>query len=156
MHPTTKDNLATMAKWTADVVRADRFVLALTAGLPAEVEGQPWHDLTNSFGDIGLNLREANSVAQITPYLRLARQCGFVRQGKRMEDDVANTVTWVYHAKTAEDERRVQMTVTLHLKAAAEAADDGCRYVQVGVREVPDMRLLCADDLKAWNATQEP
>lgn len=154
MHQTTKDNLATMANWTADVVRADRFVLALTAGLPAEVDGQPWHTLTNSFGDIGLNLREANSVVQITPYLRLARQCGFVRTGERKEDDVANTVTWVYHA-TLEGEKRVALTVTLHLKAVAEVADDGCRYVQVGVREVPDMKLLCAEELKAWNATQE-
>lgn len=155
MHPTTKDNLASMASWTADIVRADRFVLALTADLPEEIEGQPWHDLANSFGSLTLNLREANSVAQITPYLRLARQCGFVREGDRKEDDINNAVTWNYYATLEGDVKRVHLTVVLHLKAAAEAADDGCRYVQVGVKEVPDMKLLCAEELKAFIATEQ-
>jgi len=46
----------------------------------------------------------------------------------------------------------VQLTLK---KVTADSPAPDCQYVQIGVREVPDMKLLCGDELAAWRESQQ-
>lgn len=133
MHKTTERDLETLFRWVQDVVRADSYACALQNELPDAV-------LTSGFGDLALHI-EADSISGAVPLLRAARAVGFSRDGPLTEDAANQTTIWNYTA----DE--VKLKVVLRLRN-----NDYCRYVQVGTKQVPDMRLLCGAELEEWEA----
>lgn len=153
MHPSTKQSLAQLTSWIADVAIADRFAVALQTGITEPIDGQPWAQVCGTFGDLTLSLYEAESVNDITPYLHHVRTVGFERQGEAREDSDAGTVVWQYSAKIDGEEtrRRQKLVVTLHLKTETAS----CRYVKVGMKEVPNMKLMCGEELTAWDEAQK-
>ena len=151
MHKLTQEALTsvgeTLARWSADIVRADRYMVAIEANLPEkDEETSSYHSFGTNYGDLQLDLYQAEKVAEIGPYMRAVRYAGFKRKSKS-EDAASGTVTWEYEAEENGD--TVSIRVRLHLTMGPAAA---CRYVETGKREVPVMELLCGEELDAWNA----
>ncbi len=149
MHKSTKAELETLARWTEETVAADHFAILLEDCLPASrlEEGGMYHALGNDFGVLGLNVYNADSVHDSAHYLRATRLAGFKRAGDVEESPSGNSVSWRYTLK--DDGREIRLTVTLHFRVDENAS---CQYVQVGEKTVPDMKLLCGDELKEWQA----
>jgi len=139
----------TLARWTRSIVLADPYLTAIEANLPDQPEGDSYHDFRSSYGDIYLDLWQAEAVADIGPYMRALRFAGFKRV-KKEEDSIARNVKWIYEAGEGDD--RVVATVKLTLKMGEQAT---CAYVEVGKKEVPVMELLCGEKLEAWNEAQK-
>ena len=152
MHPTTRNDLETLATWTVEVVTADRFAVALQAGIPERADKGSYATIDGSFGNLSLNLYEADNLDEITPYLHHVRTCGFKREGIPEEDGSAGTMTWRYFATVEGQDQRQQLTVRLYLKQEGAS----CRYVEIGKKEVPDMKLMCGEELAAWDAENPP
>ena len=149
MHKLTESDLDTLARWAKDVVRADRYLTALQEHLPADVEDGIYASLSGNFGRISLTIWQADGIPDATPYLRAVREAGFERVGKPSEDHAAKSLTWQYRIKEGEDE--IPLAVSLRLKAEGGGH---CRYVQVGVKEVPEMKLLCGEELAEYEARE--
>lgn len=150
MHKTTKHNLKTIAEWTNDVAIADSFAMALQVGIPKQRDEGSYADLSNSFGNLTLTLYEADSVDEIKPFLILARKCGFKRQGKVNGNIDRGTLTWEYLAPIDGETAKQKLTLQLLFKASTEEEPAACGYVQIGVKEVPDMKLMCGEEYTAW------
>ncbi len=149
MHRITKNELESLARWTQQTANGDSFAIALQAGIPERGEGS-YASLTGNFGSLSLDLYEAESLDEITPYLQLACTVGFKREGEGHpeEDSAAGTMTWRCVAPIeGEDTRQQRLAIRLHLKQGAVS----CRYVEIGKKEVPDMKLLCGQELEDWN-----
>lgn len=147
MHKTTNHCLNQIAEWTRDVMRADHYAVTVEAALPERKDTGEYGDLVSIYGDLHLNVHQANSISAVKPYLKAVRSAGFKRLGKPEQDSNRNTVTWNYEAKEADG--RVVLDVVLHFKTDESAA---CRYVTVGEKTVPDMKLMCGDELTEWDA----
>ena len=149
MHETTQSNLETLARWTADTARADRYVTNLQERLPADVEDGIYASFGNSFGNLSLTIYEADAISDVTPYLRAVREAGFERLGEAKENPTADAVSWQYRIK--EGDKMVTLGVSLNLKSSGGGH---CRYVQVGVKEVPEMKLICGEELAEYEARE--
>lgn len=156
MHSSTKSNLKMIADWTNDVAIADSFATALQAGIPKRSDEGSYVDLTNSFGDLTLTLYEAASVGEIKPFLVHARKCGFKREGKVHGNVDGGSLTWNYLAPIDGETKKQKMTLKLLFKQGTEEEPASCGYVQIGVKEVPEMKLMCGDEYTAWTKLQEP
>lgn len=150
MHKTTKQNLKTMADWTNDIAIADSFAIALEWGIPKQPDEGAYASLGNSFGNLTLTLYEAESVSEIKPFLLLARKCGFKRQGKVDGNIDKGTLTWSYRAPVDGETSNQSLTIQLIFKKSTKDEPATCGYVQVGVKEVPDMKLMCGEEFTAW------
>lgn len=149
MHKLTRDNLEVFARWTMEVVAADRFALALEANLPRTPDEGVYHALTNTaFFTLALDIYQGNAISDASDYLRAARLAGFEREGDMKEDSDIHTVTWQY---TASENSAVGLKVMLHFSQDAGAA---CRYVKIGTKTVDDMKLLCGDELVEFQANE--
>lgn len=153
MNEKTQENIAgiaqTLARWTTNILQADPYLTAIEANLPDQPEGDSYHDFRSSYGDIYLDLWQAEAVAEIGPYMRALRFAGFKRV-KKTEDSIAGNVTWIYEAGEGID--KVTATVKLALKMGEQAT---CRYVKTGTKEIDVNELLCGEKLEAWVEANE-
>ena len=159
MHELTKQNLDTLQLWMADALRADAILAQLDAVVKAadnSEDGGSWATLDASFGDNHLRIHEGTSVADAAPFMAVLRKNGFTRNSGPTEDPSNGSVRWVYLKEEGEGVRPVKVEVAVYLpKVGQPAKAGGCRYVEVGVKEVPDIRLMCDEELAAWEATQK-
>ena len=158
MHKTTQEELEKAQRWFADIARADSIALALDPLLPEATDDCPtWGSIGNSFGNLTVFVYDALAVADASPILRRLRELGFRREGTPTQNEREGSLEWTYARGKWGDGDRVSVSVKLTLRKAD--ADTGpaptCRYVQVGTKEVPDMKLLCGDELEAWKASQQ-
>lgn len=166
MHKTTREALATLARWTAETAAMDEYALAMQKVVDAvEVETLAdddrtlWASIDCGFGDLTVHVRDGREVSDAKPFLRRARELGFTRDGDPKQNAADGTLTWTYLRKYDDDDtadwRRQKLVVQLTLpKQDDDTADTGCRYVTVGMKEVPDVQLLCGEELAAWNEAQ--
>lgn len=136
--------------WTRDIMRADHYAVTVEAALPERKDTGEYGDLVSIYGDLNLNVHQANSISAVKPYLKAVRSAGFKRLGKPEQDPKTDTVRWKYEVR--EDDGCVMLDVVLHFKTDESAA---CRYVTVGEKTVPDMKLMCGDELAEWDAEHE-
>lgn len=146
MHDLTKENLKTIADWQEKILRADKYVEALDAARPPYDEEGTCSSLDESIGNLQLSVYNAKSLADGIPYLLAARSCGFERRGEMVEEPNYNCVTWRFITDDG-----IQLSILLHLDATDDSA---CQYVEVGKKEVPDMRMMCGKELKTWQEAQ--
>ena len=154
MHKTTKEQLDTIARWTRETVAADSVAIELDPSMIEQTDDcDTWSSIGNSFGNLTVFVYDAMKIADAGPILRHLRQLGFRRAGKPEQDANAGTMKWEYQRGSYADDNRQSVAVHLTLKkvAAGSPAPD-CQYVQIGVREVPDMKLLCGEELEAFQA----
>lgn len=143
MHPTTKRELDMLAQWTLDVVQADSVVSELDEAV-AGVNSPLAHAFSNDLGSLALSISGADAVRDVVPFLQAVRSVGFRRDGKAEQNDNAGPVIWTYRASS------IMLRVLLFLRA--DSAE--CRYVTVGEKTVPDVRLLCGKELAEWQAKE--
>jgi hypothetical protein len=159
MHELTKQNLDTLQLWMADALRADAILAQLDAVVKVSdysAEGGGWASLEASFGDNTVRIHEAKSVNEGTPFMAALRKAGFKRVTGPTEDPSDGSVRWQYLKEEGEGVRPVKVAVAVYLpKVGQPVKAGGCRYVEVGVKEVPDIRLMCDEELAAWEATQK-
>lgn len=151
MHKLTKESLDTLARWNLDSVRADPYLLALQAALPKREDTGIYGALGTNFGILALSIYEAPDVGSAAPFLRAVRSAGFERVEGPVEYPDEQAVRWEYKACPEMDEDII-LNITLRLKQGENAS---CRYVSVGEKTVPDMRLLCGEALAEWEAENE-
>lgn len=164
MHQITKNKLETLHCWIEEVMRADHYAVELERAIPENSEdGITANVISPTFGDLELHLHGAAGVDEAAPYLRAARQLGFERQGDgRPEEQPANNrVVWKFEVNVGRGDDvllpdRIQLAVVLNLPRGEDGATAAtCQYVQVGTKTVPDMKLMCGEELAAWKREHE-
>lgn len=153
MHELTRKNLDLLARWTREIVEADSVLKALSAELPERREDDEIYFGLDSWVDnIVLDIYQAAGVDDAAPFLAAVRRAGFRREGEAQELPDANQVRWDYRIEIVPG-YNLPLRVYLHLKTNSTSGESArCRYVEVGKKEVPDMKLLCGDELAAWEA----
>jgi hypothetical protein len=155
MHQMTTDALKgiaeTMIRWTTNITKADSYITAVHENFPEDyVDGsEAYSSFDTYYGELTINIYQADEVAQVGPYMRALRFAGFKRVSKK-DNVAAKSIEWLYAA--GEGEAKVEAKVTLHLKAGEQAA---CRYVKTGTTEVDVNELLCGEALEAWIEANE-
>lgn len=154
MHKTTIENLEKAKQWTLDICRADEIMVALDDAMPTFTEESgTFASISNNFGDVAVFVYDALAIADAGPFLTALRQIGFRRQGEPTLNETDGTMEWTYTRGEYADGDRQRVAVKLTLKKAeAEGTAPSCQYVQVGTKEVPDMKLLCGEELEAFQA----
>lgn len=156
MHKTTNEQLSTIARWTREIAAADSVATELDAvAIEQTGDCDTWSSIGNSLGTLTVFIYDALAIADASPTLRKLRQLGFKRQGKPTEKPDDGTIEWSYRRGKYSDDDSVDVGVKLTLKKAdADGDAPSCEYVKVGTKEVPDMRLLCGEELEAFKAEQ--
>jgi len=157
MHKTTKEELDKVARWTRDIIAADDIVAELEPSMVAQTDDcDTWSALANNFGNLDVYVYDALAIADAGPILRKLRQMGFRREGTPTQNEREGSIEWRYTRGNYGDGDRVSIGVKLTLKkATADGAAPSCEYVKVGTKEVPDMKLLCGEELAAWREAQQ-
>lgn len=101
---------------------------------------KPKIDSEDYTGNVKVKVNRARSLESLKDYTKAFRRIGYAR-GKGKIDLTTNTPEWLFG-------REGWPSIKLVMDFSHNKPDDEtvCRYVQVGVKEVPDMKLVCPGD----------